>query len=80
LSTLSVLSIATCYHTKKGDIVTQHNRIDDGEDFEKNLIRELIKYAKIIFEDNLYIDFNTGNVLKVPKSKEAAVLGYNGGD
>jgi hypothetical protein len=79
LSTLSTLSIATCYHTKKGDIVTQHNLIDNGEDFVKNWMRELIKYAKIIYQDNLYIDINTDKVLNIPKRKEVAVLGYNSG-
>jgi hypothetical protein len=79
LSTLSTLSVATAYHMRKGDVVTHHDINKDGEDFLKIWMRELIKYSKEIYDDNLYRDLNTEQELKIPKNKEVAILGYNSG-
>jgi hypothetical protein len=80
ISKLSTLSIATCYHMKdregKDTRITTYHDLREGEDFVKNWIREVIEKARKIYRDNLYYDEDR-TILKIPKKKEVAILGYN---
>jgi hypothetical protein len=54
VASLSVLTVASVYHTKAGDKVSWFSIKKDGPDFMKKWMEEVVAYAKIICEDNKY--------------------------
>jgi hypothetical protein len=61
------------YRTKDGLTTTFHSR-NEGPNFMKVWIREMIQFAKIIYEDNKYPATPGGDV---PQKNEVVIFVYN---
>jgi hypothetical protein len=70
LAKLKPISVSAAYRTKRG-IFTSFHCIKDGDNFMLTWMREMIEFAKEIYEDNRYSNPN------IPQRNEVVVFGYN---
>jgi hypothetical protein len=71
LSELVVLTVSACYYTKEGKKTSFFSKHKDGPEFIKIWLREMVSYAKKVYEDNLYDD------PRIPHKREVVIFGYN---